>query len=304
MLIADIKGKLSLQELNSEDFLTSSVFSFFNYIPPVYLEMYINEAVNSIGEHLNLKIENPVISFWPWYSNTKEYGYGAEPDVVIFSDDKAILIEAKNYSGKSGVGVEVGSTENEMDLPRLYDQLAREYYVGLKKILGTYNTHHDKFIKYFYLVYLTRHTLIPRNDFEETVNSIKRISKEEDAKKRLYWLNWHKIVPILDRIIEREDIDNFLFRISNDLKTFLEKRDINIFKGFNNISGGIIENFKLSDNIKLFYTSAEKEYWVAFNDVCVDNKNILWYSDRVNSYFGDIKFEYISNKEFSFYKGR
>ncbi|KAF5424321.1 MAG: hypothetical protein C5S44_01750, partial [Candidatus Methanocomedens sp.] len=42
MLIADIKGKLSLNELIGEDFLTSSFFSVFRYLDKQWIGKFIN----------------------------------------------------------------------------------------------------------------------------------------------------------------------------------------------------------------------------------------------------------------------
>ena len=63
MLIADIKGKLTLNELIGEDFLTSSFFSVFRYLDKQWIGKFINQAINVNNERLELEIENPVYNF-------------------------------------------------------------------------------------------------------------------------------------------------------------------------------------------------------------------------------------------------
>ena len=140
MLIADLRGKLTHSELVSEDFLTSSVFSVFRYLNEGWLEEFANEAVNIRREQLNVHLESPYYEFWPWYANKRGFGSGAEPDVVVYSGQTALIIEAKNYSGKSGEGVvfdEFKEASGKDDNRVIVDQLGREYFVGLDQILNS-----------------------------------------------------------------------------------------------------------------------------------------------------------------------
>ena len=132
MLIADIKGKLSIHEEHSEDFLTSAVFSVFNYLGEKYLHEFLNQSKNIFNQNLTILPNNFEFEFWPWYSSSKKNVGGSEPDVVLQSKDFMAIIEAKNHGGKHGVGV----IENEElnDNVFVIDQLAREYMIGVNSI--------------------------------------------------------------------------------------------------------------------------------------------------------------------------
>ena len=94
MLIADIKGKLTVSELINEDFLTSSVFSTLRYLDAKWLERFLGQAVNISKNRLEIRIKEPIYEFWPWYSAELPLQKGVEPDLVIFSGETAVIIEA------------------------------------------------------------------------------------------------------------------------------------------------------------------------------------------------------------------
>lgn len=293
MLIADIKGKLTLNELIGEDFLTSSFFSVFRYLDKQWIGKFINQAINVNNERLELEIENPVYNFWPWYSNDQEFGNGAEPDVVIYSGETALIIEAKNYSGKSGEGIishEDEQINGEEKNKIIIDQLGREYFVGQKKIINLNYLKNDKvnIINNFYLIFLTRHSFFPKYEIEETIKSIDNILPGEynNAINHIYWVNWHKAVPILEEINIHYSKDSFEQIISQELITFLEKRDITYFTGFKFLED--YSNFKKDFNIDcLFYQKMFYIYWSYLRN-CRFNivfKNDIFYHDLADSYW-------------------
>lgn len=244
MFIADFKGKLSLSELNSEDFLTSSVFSVFRYLNEHWLEQYLQHAVNLEGGRLSLRLSSPVLDFWPWFSNKQSR---AEPDLVIYSEETAVIIEAKNYAGKSGEGTLL---EEEIEKEIIIDQLWREYYVGLNNILGT--RYRD-----FYLLYLTRHPQIPADEIESTLQLFAK-HEAPKARRRIFWLNWQKAVPILERIIAVYPENSFQVKISKDLLLFLERRNLGVFSGFK-----FLENYDVFPALSgvMFYKKIFIPYW-------------------------------------------
>ena len=271
MMIADLKGKLTLNELISEDFLTSSVFSVFRYLDKQWIESFINHSVNIKNEQINIKMENPVYCFWPWYPNEQKFGNGAEPDIVIFSGDTALIIEAKNHSGKSAEGVIYESDETEPDILEkkrkvIIDQLGREYFVGFNKILGYRYKQNGKeyIINNFHLIYLTRHSTFPQNEIEDTLKSIEEIfpSEHDNASNNIYWLNWQKAVPILEDIVDNSSSNSFEGIISKELIEFLERRNITHFSGFNFLknNAGIL-NETTEDEDYLFYNKIFSVYW-------------------------------------------
>lgn len=127
MLMALLRGKLSLDQENMEDILTSNVFGVLKYLPPgVALVPFLGKAATPEPEKeyplANLSSDVVVkYEFWPWLA---EPGRAlSEPDVLIRIDDPdgkriVVLIEAKYLSGKS-------SEEDGTEHPN--DQLAREW---------------------------------------------------------------------------------------------------------------------------------------------------------------------------------
>lgn len=314
MLIADLKGKLSLNELYSEDFLTSSVFSAFMYLDERWVQKFINQAINIRGENLNLELNNPRYDFWPYFVPIKQTDRGTEPDIVIYSGDTAIMIEAKNYSGKSGEGVIEGdSTEGLMmvDSKQITDQLGREYFVGVNSILeSTKVIDEDIFdVDSFILIFLTRHPSFPKDEIEATINAILEINpnEKENAEQKIYWLNWQKAVPIFEEIVETESKDTFEYKISNDMVAFLERRNLGIFSGFDFLDNFIVFRKELESLFSkkyLFYKKVFKPYWMFIKDIRPfhrTKKDNVFYKIISLPYWNFIKNELGFNSEPVFY---
>jgi len=272
LLIADIKGKLGLKEEYSEDFLTSAVFSTFMYLDERWIQKYLNQAVNIRGEQLLIELKTAKFEFWPYFAPITETNSGTEPDVLIYFGNTAVLIEAKNYSGKSGEGIiEDDPLENQMGISTklIADQLGREYFVGLKSILeSSVEIHGDVFcIDDFKLIFLTRHPTFPKIEIEESIKTIAQIDPNEkiNAEKKIYWLNWQKAVPIFEKIVLNSLQNTFGHKIAQDLVVFLEKRYLGIFSGFDfldNHYSFLDESKKASDLKYLFYRKEFRPYWL------------------------------------------
>ncbi len=233
MIIADLKGKLTLEEKVSEDFLTSTVFSAFKYLEDKWITKFINQAINIKRENLAIEIKDPSYKFWPYYKHKSKFGGGCEPDLIIHTDNKGIIIEAKNYSEKSGKGV-LKDVEGNIEEYILIDQLGREYFVGRDKI----------YADGFYLIYLTRHNNLPESAIEESIEAISEFddSEKEKAENKIYWINWYAAKNIFEEIREQYSEGTFSHKISEDLCKFLERRDLHAFTGFKIIDDDI--NFK------------------------------------------------------------
>lgn len=304
MLIADIRGELNLSELVSEDFLTSSVFSTLNYLNPKWLEKFLSQSININKNKLSVNINYPIYEFWPWISNEKKFGGVAEPDLVIYSEDLAIIIEAKNYSGKSGEGIII----NEDSEDYIADQLGREYFVGLKKLLGNnirYQNKKNIRIDKIIVIYLTRHNLFPVKDIKRSLESIKEIDKIEyiNAVNNIYWLNWNEIIPILEDIINTSNECDSENKISNDLLNFLDRRDIGLFQGFDFKKVYNIDLNNIKDHI--FYKAQMLNYWgtIVFKSLEVENK-YLFYEKLNSEYWNSIARNFNLNKDKTlFYQG-
>ena len=310
MLVADIKGKLSLHELYSEDFLTSSVFSAFMYLDEKWIQKFINQSINIEGGKLYLELVNPQYDFWPHFAANKQSDWGTEPDVVIYSGNTAIIIEAKNYSGKSGEGVIEGDTTEGLmvvDSKRIADQLGREYFIGRNSILESIKEiDEDVFtIDNFVLIFLTRHATLPRNAIEESINAIVEISPKEkvSANQKIFWLNWQKAVPIFEEIVETKSKNTFEYKISQNMLDFLERRDLGIFSGFNffdKFYDFISESKEISNKKHLFYKKIFKPYWI-FLDKLKSFDRIS--KDTVFYNIVDLPYWNFLKNDFKFHKG-
>ncbi|MBT6231102.1 MAG: hypothetical protein HOI47_31070 [Candidatus Scalindua sp.] len=306
MLRADLENKLTQSELTSEDFLTSSVFSVFRFVNCRWLNKYINQAVNINGESLDVNLDNPSYGFWPWYS-TEKYGKGAEPDVVISSGDTALIIEAKNYSGKSGIGVITENDPSNTEGVRkvIIDQLGREYFVGQKRLLNSAG------VKHFYVIYLTRHDSFPKDDIEESIESIKETEPKEyeNSKNLIYWLNWQKVIPVFEELIESSNKSSMEYKISSELIEFLDKRNLRSFSGFKYLKNykSILDNeTKMAES--LFYKEVLSKYWECLNKYKLFNKknNYLFFSESKVLYWNFLdEYKLLNTKSYKhiFFKG-
>ena len=91
MYLAEIRGKLSTNNENKEDILTSNVFSFFKYASR---NDFLYPFILSLGVDITpddaLDAE---FRFWPRFVDS------TEPDLVILIGDYYLLFEAKFHSG-------------------------------------------------------------------------------------------------------------------------------------------------------------------------------------------------------------
>jgi len=102
--LAEIHGKLSNNNENREDILTSNVFSFFKYANrQVFLY--------ALMQFLSLDISNTALNdaefiFWPTYTDN------TEPDLVIIIGSYYLLVETKYHSGFGKVYYRQTGTED------------------------------------------------------------------------------------------------------------------------------------------------------------------------------------------------
>jgi len=246
MIKADIHNKLSIHETISEDFLTSTVFSIFDYIGGNLLEAFLQCATTINGKNLACSLKNPSLIYWPWISTETKHGNGAEPDLVIEDSSLVVVIEAKNYAGKSS------TNSDETGYEVLRDQLGREYFAGEK---------HAKNIKSkdFCVIYLTRDRRLPLLELKESIRTIRMFTNENvvSIQNRIYWLNWQALVPVISDSINRKSNSKQIIML-NDLKLFLERRGLSSFNGFKNC---LSVEVSYKDTNTLFYTKKKKYFW-------------------------------------------
>lgn len=261
MFIADLKGKLTIHEDVSEDFLTSSVFSTFEFLPRIWLRKFLATSTNLNGSVLDFPLGKTAFSFWKRFH--LPFGGSVEPDLIIFVDETAFIIEAKFYSGKSGAGfIEGKDTSPDQLRSELVDQIAREYFLGKEVLRGKKVAIEEELIDVsdFFLILVTKNSSMPTDDIEESIDAIGRIeSKEREiAKNKIYWTNWQKIDSIVGEIARTCSEDSFERKITSQLSSFLHKRDLILFDGFNFLCSLGITN---STSEPLFYRKQRRLYW-------------------------------------------
>lgn len=213
MFQAQLKGKLSRQEEDLEDLLTSNVFGALKYISyEEGLLPLLHSIVDEYGNHPLRQIHNIQFAryeFWPFLNEPN--CIPCEPDVLINIEETSgnkylILIEAKYLSRKS-------SPASEDDKPA--DQLAKEW----DNLLSYSN---KKRIEPF-LIYITAHTEIPIGDISE---SKKEYSEKRGSDIKVGWLSWRMIIDIF------KESQN---EIIKDLISILKKQGLILFRGFSKI---------------------------------------------------------------------
>lgn len=139
MLEAILRGKLSREQANMEDILTSNVFGLLKYLPPQEgLFPFLAQATTPpprgnplafLSTTPGIRQEDVTYQFWPLWSTHKEWRK-CEPDVVLRittpEGKVAVLVEAKYRSGKSSEADEREDTPPNDQLAREWGYLLRE----------------------------------------------------------------------------------------------------------------------------------------------------------------------------------
>lgn len=217
MLQALLKGKLSREQENMEDILTSNVFGLLKYVQPEDgILNYLSLAEDGDGkrplEFLSFLSEVPHDSieyeFWPWWEEPN--CYGCEPDVAIKLEipgkqDLLVLVEAKYLSGKSSEADEVDDTPT--------DQLAREW----GNLRAKANTSDVRPV----LVYLTAHYAYPYQDINDAISEFQE-KRPDDATPVIYWLSWRHLYTVCE---------SSHLPVLNDIKLLLDRLGLTFFDG-------------------------------------------------------------------------
>lgn len=197
MYRAELHGKLSPKVENSEDILTSNVFSFFMYSNrEVFLKRYLEQLDFLVTSN---EAEGTEFIFWPSYDDY------TEPDVVLLVGDMYLLFEAKYLSdfGK--------------ETDRLGSQLTREIEGGL---LDAKNFGKTK----FKLITITADYCYQGRKFEHL--------DKELLEKYVIWTNWQKVASSVRRALDSPVSPSFPERLfASDLLDLLEKRKLRSYEG-------------------------------------------------------------------------
>jgi len=212
MLSAVLCGKLSVNQENMEDILTSLVFGCFKYIDVneglmPFISYSVNQNKELLGKSL-VEVVSAEFVFWPRLHETG--CIRCEPDVLIHLYHKSglksvVLIEAKYHSLKS-------SYSDDTPLSPPTDQLAREWHN-----LFRYSERNNATP---YLVYVTQDYGFPINDIEDAQDELR---SKGVPKGDVYWTSWR----FLPRVFQGTN-NPFL---SDLIDAILNKYEFTLFDG-------------------------------------------------------------------------
>jgi hypothetical protein len=215
MIPALVNGKLSREQENLEDLLTSMVFGplryldyesgLYRFLKHVDDDEFVRQ-LPSPGEAVEVRYD-----FWPWL--TASECVGCEPDVLLTlgsdgSDQVRVLVEAKHRSEKSSFA--------DPGNPLVTDQLAKEW-VCLVKYCSLYG---GKPL----LLYLTSHHGRPVDDFEDAAKelSLKCPEFAREHPMQCGWLSWRHIGKAFARSVGV---------VQEDLVALADRMDFRFFEG-------------------------------------------------------------------------
>jgi hypothetical protein len=227
MLVAEVHGKRVAEAQDAEDYLTSAVFGHLRYVPPgvfwpdlfalatrlsdsggreTCLTEHLARLGHSVADYSQLSAD-----FWPRHPTC------GEPDLLLrFHGGSrpalAILIEAKLWATKSGVG------EN--------DQLIR--YLRLLDDLEAVDSRWANDAGRL-LVYLT-----PRESSAELLASIRCPAYRSGDRDRLFRLQWQDVLRAARQATA--SADEPWATMLRDVAAFLSRRGLEYFAGFRPIA--------------------------------------------------------------------
>jgi hypothetical protein len=223
MLVAELHGKRVAEAEHAEDYLTSAVFGHLRYVPPAVFwpdlfalatglpnsdgcESHLTEHLARLG-HSVADYSQLSADFWPRHPTC------GEPDLLLrFHGDSrpplAILIEAKLWATKSGVG------EN--------DQLIR--YLRLLDDLEAVDSRWANDAGRL-LVYLT-----PRESSAELLDSVASSGCRSGDRDRLFRLQWQDVLRAARQATATADEP--WATMLRDVAAFLSRRGLEYFAGF------------------------------------------------------------------------
>ena len=200
MLLAELHGKIPSKLENSEDLLTSNVFSFFKYSNRAIFQQYLKQ----LGLGVTFEdAENAEFIFWQNYEDR------TEPDLVVICGKYYILFEAKLFS-------DFAPKNSTSDA-----QIDREVKMG--------SLESKNLIKDFVYVAITA----------EYYKDAKKYSTLENADFKFIWTNWQRVAYFLETLIEDNSLfaqsytlDLYNLLLKKRLRSFKSISDIRSSSNF------------------------------------------------------------------------
>ena len=244
MIIANTRGKKG-----AEDQLTSSMFSAFNYFGSEFLSRFLSQAKNLDGKTLRVSGKHWEFNFWPtlYINDQRVQGNIVVPDLVLRSEEQVIVVEAKDYSGKSGSGIHFGPGGDRQAI----DQLAKQF--------ATAKSHYKMRGSKFILLYLTRDVTSPRAELEESLRAVKEALPDLKGSFRpqLYWINWQASIPIFKELADSQKL--WQASIAKDIMAFFSSRRISRYDEFHFLKKASPISFA---QFNQFYDVSGEKYWI------------------------------------------
>ncbi len=187
MLQAMLHGKLSREQENMEDLLTSQVFGTLKYAAPHEgLLPWLRHAEDLDGHRPFVDVsERCAVLYKLWPCWTEPDCFGCEPDAVLEiaaeNLQMIVAVEAKHLSGKS--------SEADATVEAPADQLAREWDY-LKRIA-------DENCEQPVLLYVTADYAIPRAEIEASINEYRTKRPADGLTPQICWLPWRRLPELL-----------------------------------------------------------------------------------------------------------
>jgi len=196
MIIAELYGKISSKLEDTEDILTSNVFSFFKYSDRIFLKEYLRQIEIEVSENDALKAE---FLFWQKYDDR------TEPDLIVICGKYYLLFEAKY---KSDFSPETSTLASQID---------REIKMGK---LAAKNEN-----KEFVYVAITA----------EYYKDKKKYAKYENKDFKFIWTNWQTITNFLETTLVSQSLFQYR-EYANDLVSLLVQKKLRSYIGIINLS--------------------------------------------------------------------
>lgn len=212
MYLAEIHGKLSTENENREDILTSNVFSFLKYADR---SLFLRQFLALLGLKVSIDdVLHTEFRFWPSFTD------GTQPDLLIITGPYYLLIEAKYHSGFGKA------------TPIKKHQLVREIEGGAFEAATL-----DKKFK----------ILIVTADYYFKPEIYKDIPSHHSDD--LIWINWQKIAFLIFGILDQNPVISLETKLfAEDLYRLLLKKNLRNFEGGKVLSQvSNLKNFR--DNI-------------------------------------------------------
>lgn len=236
MTIAEIHRKVSERWTNSEDVLTSDVFTAFRYLPAESGIVGFLRSIKGVRSILPSPKDQASSGYYFW-----PLGQTREPDLLLELDIDSVIyhviVEAKYRSGASDIDIVEIDEEEETILwgNQLADQL-RELMSGDYTVWKNGNRSEKKRlpsrVENRLLLYLTAHPTRPRKTLQRSIQLF------PEGKSRLFWASWYDVWDYLQR--RKGELKAHPYqRIVSDILALLELKQFGTFQGISSPPPGM-----------------------------------------------------------------